>query len=120
MIVYGFRHACIMSYILDAVNVDFDTAHSLNLLFTHQNHECSYVSVEFNRYRGYLTRHKMAECGDKGSNRCCDGYDRRCDRVTDCGNGGQVSRYDRLRQSAPMLTSNLKELSWRVPQNMSL
>jgi len=33
MIVCGFRHACIMSNILDAVDVDFDTAHALNFRF---------------------------------------------------------------------------------------
>ena len=81
-----------MSYILDAVDVDFDTAHALNLLFTRQNHECSYVSLERNRYRGYLARYEMGKCGNQGGNRCCNGYDCRYDCVTNRGNSGQVSR----------------------------
>jgi len=86
--VYGFQNVCVTIYIPDAVDVDFNTAHALDPLFTCQNHECSYVFVELNRYRGYLARHKMAECGEKSSSRCCDGYDCRCDRVTNRDSGG--------------------------------
>jgi hypothetical protein len=92
MIVYGFRRACTMNYVLDANDVGVDTAYALNILSIRQNHECSYIHVELNCYRGYLAWHKIQGCGDESSSRCCDGYDRRCDCVSNRGDGGQVSR----------------------------
>lgn len=85
-------------------DVDVDTAYALNCLLVRKNHECSYVDVELNRCREYLARHKMEERGGKDSDRCCDSYDCRSDRVSPCGNSGQVSRYYQLPQNAQMLT----------------
>jgi len=72
-------------------DVDVDAAYILNLLTTRHSHERPYVTVKLNRHRGYFVEFQMEKYGDKNSNRCCDGHDRRGDCVSHRGNGGQVS-----------------------------